>query len=175
MAQNLIILFIYLIFNFNFIFIVSYFNFNQLRLNSEKNCLISLKLKKKTTLNLLNECILFFLHFHKTGGSTICSMAIKEGYKSNQIDNCQTNLINRNNEYNYTINNKFNFISSEGLFFQPNLNSNKIIYFTTIRNPYDRIISQLHHELCENQNEGQGFISNEMGSRLSELLRCLEN
>lgn len=152
-----------LIFFFHFIFI--YFNlmncsssfYNNIRIKSEENCLIqrnnnnnnNKKHDLRTTLNTNKNCILFYIHFHKSGGTTICSMAIHEGYKSNRDTNCQTNILNRNNEYKYSIENNYTFIAQEGGYFQPNISSNQIIYFTTIRNPYDRIISHLHHEFCE--------------------------
>jgi hypothetical protein len=126
--------------------------FQEIRLRSEKKCLIPYKSHDpRTTLshNNISNCVLFYLHFHKSGGTTICSMITQEGYKGNLKDNCLSSFSYRHQEYQFALDYHLNFVALEREIFEPNLTSSSIIYMTTIRHPYDRIISHLHHEICE--------------------------
>lgn len=128
-------------------------SYEDVKFQSEKNCLIKFHPETptdpRTKIDASKQCVLYYLHFHKSGGTTICNAALHEGYKGNGKDNCLPPLESRNHEYEYAIQHKLTFVAQEDPFFQPNLTSNRIVYFTTIRNPYDRIISHVHHELCE--------------------------
>jgi hypothetical protein len=140
--------------------------FQRARVMSESNCLVPFNSSNshdpRTTLashpnnNNSDPCVLFYIHFHKSGGTTICSMIQKEGYQGNRKLNCQAAPEYQHREYEFAIQHHLNFIAIESGVFAANLTSGSIIYMTTIRHPYDRIISHLHHEICQrNQVEAQ--------------------
>lgn len=128
------------------------------KLRSEANCLIY---NQTTRTNSLKEgCSLFFVHIHKAGGSSVCETAVNNGYKvpPGEEENCNlpreasTNM-NLTKYVEYIKENKLTFVAQENPPFRPHLPADNILYFLTIRNPLDRIISHLHHEVCENVYE----------------------
>ena len=109
---------------------------------------------------LRHGCVAYYLHNHKTGGSTMCHTAEKSGYYITTLqDNCNLPYeIVRNDRKNrnrgiaqhYVLNHhpKLTFVAQELPPFLPNVSNNKYIYLTTIRNPIDRVISHIHHGVC---------------------------
>jgi hypothetical protein len=125
--------------------------FERNRLHSEHNCLIPYNSSNsqhdpRTTLS--HQCVLIYLHFHKSGGTTLCYLMTKEGYKGNVSNNCLALSSYLHHEHQYALDHQYNFVAHENGLFQPNLTSSSTVYMTTIRHPYDRIISNLHHEIC---------------------------
>jgi hypothetical protein len=134
--------------------------YEQIRHQTEQNCLIPHPHPQgndphdpRTVLNPSKKCLIFYLHNHKSGGTTICSTIWHQGYVSNLNDNCLPPPPYHHHEFLYAMEHNYNFIAQEGPYFHPNLTNTQMLYMTTIRNPYDRIISHLHHEFCERKEE----------------------
>jgi hypothetical protein len=141
--------------------------YEQLRIQSEQNCLIPHPHDEnenydqddpRTILDKSKHCLIFYLHIHKSGGTTICSTIRHQGFVSNPkpIENCLPPRRYHNHEFTYSMEHNYNFIAQEGPYFRPNLTNTQILYMTTIRHPYDRIISHLHHEFC-NRKEAEAI------------------
>jgi hypothetical protein len=130
--------------------------YDQIRLKSEQNCLIphaydednNYKDDPRTVLDKSKRCLIYYLHIHKSGGTTICSTIRHQGFNSNQKENCLPDRPFYNHEFEYSMEHNYNFIAQESPYFHPNLTNTQMLYMTTIRHPYDRIISHLHHEFC---------------------------
>jgi hypothetical protein len=80
----------------------------------------------------------------------MCNTADKAGYKVHRKLNC--NIPSRNHsEWPSVVKSMgLTFVAQEDAPFQPDLSRNDYLYMTTIRDPYDRIVSHLHHEFCLN-------------------------
>ena len=99
------------------------------------------------------HCSVFYLHNHKTGGSTMCRTAQLNGLKISGLgDNCNIPpAVRRNKNINhqqYVFEKKLQFVAQEDKPFHLNASNSRFIYMTTMRNPMDRLVSHLHHEFC---------------------------
>lgn len=128
------------------------------RLKAEANCLVY---DAKTGRNFVKDhCTLFYVHVHKSGGSTVCQTAINAGYRVGAKErNCNIppDLDTRENSelyLEYIRDHHLTFVAQESVPFNPNLHADNVLYFTTVRNPLDRIISHLHHETCAKLESG---------------------
>lgn len=132
------------------------------RIETEKNCLVYDNITM--TNRLQSNCKLFYIHIHKCGGSTVCTSAKHSNYRTRIYDNCNMpgdnklefhttfDTINKIQvlPYQYAHEHNLNFLAQEFFLpFTPNLEYNNVLYFTSIRNPLDRILSHLNHGYCE--------------------------
>lgn len=124
-------------------------------MSNENSSSKSTILSKQT--NLHNGCVAYYLHNHKTGGSSICHTALNSGYHiTNLEDNCNLpkEIVNMENlkhgvAQHYVLSHpKLSFVAQEQPPFYPNISNDKYIYITTLRHPIDRVISHLHHGIC---------------------------
>ena len=96
-----------------------------------------------------NDCAIFYVHNHKSGGTTMCHTAEMAGHKINKGINC--NLPSRDKALwpNDIKRMNLSFAAQENGPFEPYMDLNNLLYMTTIRDPYDRIVSDFHHTLCQ--------------------------
>lgn len=122
----------------------------------EKHCLLSSRGSHRR--HLSDECVVHFLHIHKTGGTTMCNTALHNNFRVTGNNNCNTPLaVSLNDKRNpelgiaqqYILDNKLSFVGQEYALFQPNISSDQFIHMITVRHPADRLVSHLHHAICE--------------------------
>jgi hypothetical protein len=138
------------------------------RLQWEKNCLVpasggggkdqendqgQTRQEEDPRQQVAGKCALYYLHNHKTGGSTMCKTAHVNGLKVPSLKtNCNVPLAIRTNKIihlqEYVAENKIQFVAQEDEPFRMNESNTHFVYMTTIRNPMDRMVSHLHHEFC---------------------------
>lgn len=132
----------------------------------EKHCLSPSK-SNIPRHELVKGCTLYFLHVHKTGGTTMCYTARKNGFVANQRNNCNAPVEISNVErkthsgvvQEFVARNNISFIGQEFAGFHPNISeNNKFLYITTVRHPVDRLISHLHHTLCQSTPDRGNFL-----------------
>lgn len=131
--------------------------YREARLRAEANCLVNDPSTGKNKIK--DHCTLFYVHVHKSGGSTICEIAKKQGYRTTDEPNCNLplNLDTRLDSISYLKyiqDHRLKFVAQEKPPFNPSVTADNIIYFTTIRSPLDRLISQLHHQTCTQLESG---------------------
>ena len=170
----------------------------------EKNCLSDVSSasgawnRAQRQTHLTNNCVVYYLHNHKTGGSTMCHTALNSGFHITSLDdNCNLplDIVGQDRKsrakgiaQNYVLQHpKLTFVAQELPPFYPNITNDKYIYITTIRNPIDRVISHIHHGFCTArsleksntllQNANCSSIGNIQHMTLSDLImdRCFEN
>lgn len=100
-----------------------------------------------------DHCAVYYLHNHKTGGSTLCKTAISNGLKTSGLaENCNIPPKIRHDENiapeDYVFGKKLKFIAQEDKPFVVNVTFPRFVYMTTMRDPRDRLVSHLHHEFC---------------------------
>ena len=98
-------------------------------------------------------CSIFYLHNHKTGGSTMCKTAFVNGMKISGLgENCNVPRQIRYSKHispqEYIFEKKLQFVAQEDKPFRLNETNNRFVFMTTFRNPMDRVVSHLHHEFC---------------------------
>jgi hypothetical protein len=143
------------------------------RLEWEKNCLTTAQTKsgrqEDPRLVLKENCAVYYLHNHKTGGSTMCKTAAANGMKTSGMkENCNVpQHIRYNthiNAHEYIFENKYQFVAQEDKPFHLNVSNNRFVLMTTIRNPMDRVVSHLHHEICGQRGNTREVIQRRMQS-----------
>jgi len=121
-------------------------------------------LQKKNCLE--NECVYYYLHFHKAGGTAMCHLAST----NNIIANTKTNCLKREDEKNlewwgwskenqaqFLTQNIGEFISNEGGSFTNPPDPGQIAFIVTIRSPLDRVLSHFRHERKDNKFRDYSF------------------
>ena len=152
-----------------------------MRIQWENKCLLSARtnpirtasdiISKQTRLH--RGCVAYYLHNHKSGGTTMCHTALKSGYHITSLeDNCNLpmEIVSMDREHrtqgiaqDFVLNHpKLSFVAQEQPPFYPNISNDKYIYITTFRNPIDRVISHLHHGICtvRSLENAQKFLHN---------------
>lgn len=119
----------------------------------EEKCLRSKEVESDPRMRLLPGCVVYYLHNHKTGGSTMCQTALKNGLRTPGVaENCNVpkaiRLDHRINIQELIFQKKWNFIAQEDSPLRLNTSNDRFVYLTTIRNPLDRLVSHIHHEFC---------------------------
>mmetsp|Transcript_15954 Transcript_15954/g.26735 ORF Transcript_15954/g.26735 Transcript_15954/m.26735 type:complete len:287 (+) Transcript_15954:127-987(+) len=127
------------------------------RLRWEQNCLDPVAPGARDPRGKLKpNCTLYYLHNHKTGGTTLCVTATKSGFNvTSRYENCNIPRsvlkLNANSMdiERYAVNNSLQFIAQEHKPFRVHEFSTNFVFMTTIRHPMDRLVSHLHHEFCQ--------------------------
>jgi hypothetical protein len=124
--------------------------YESLKIKSENTCLRDSinPNNPKQILMKKNGCVIYYVHNHKSGGTTICNTADRAGHRVNMKDNCNIPSSNRSDWANVVERLNLTFVAQEDPPFQPDLTRDNYIYMTTVRDPYDRIVSDLHHTFC---------------------------
>lgn len=120
-----------------------------LRENSEKSCLISRSQKTPNCTLIRKNCMLYYFHGHKTGGTSICKTANNNQFITTGATwNCNIPpSVKLRNAFIRSHN--LTFVAQEAGAFKPvAVKVPKPLYFTTVRNPADRILSHVHHGFC---------------------------
>ena len=149
-----------------------------LRLSWEENCLIpSAGPESQRTLH--PDCVVYFFHLHKTGGTTMCNTAKENHFRVTGHNNCNTPIpVSLSNERDpslgiaqqFIFEHHLSFVGQEYRLFLPNITSDKFVHLVTVRHPVDRLISHLHHTLCENTYEhALQFIKNQNCSTIKDV------
>jgi len=124
-----------------------------IRANIEKVCVHNGHFARTS---LDNNCSIYFVHNHKAGGTTLCNIAVQAGMRvAKPVRNClepddlrgpgKEGLLAR-----YIEDNRYQFVAHEfGPFLPLSRESSRILYVTVVRNPWDRVLSAAHHELCQ--------------------------
>ena len=122
----------------------------ELRKRTELKCLRESddKLNPKHVFNANKGCVIYYVHNHKSGGTTMCRTARAAGYTVNMQRNCNAPGNGNTWTKESIAKMKLTFVAQEDPYFQPDLSQDNYLYMTTIRDPYDRIVSDLHHTLC---------------------------
>lgn len=113
--------------------------------------------------NTKNNKLIWFHHIHKSAGSSLVNLAIKNKeklyYNGNSNGNPKDKIFaNKSKEYQQkfiddALEHKTTFITTEWDFPEPKnkIMSETIIYITMLRNPIDRIISHISHLFRNNE------------------------
>ena len=152
---------------------------DELRLKWENNCLQSSSTDVTSAgdttgkMRIRDGCVVYYLHNHKSGGTTMCHTALKSGYHiTNLDDNCNLpmDIVTMDRRHrkqgisqHYVLNHpNLSFVAQELPPFYPNISNDKYIYVTTIRHPIDRVISHIHHGICTERTlaNAQKFLYN---------------
>jgi hypothetical protein len=116
---------------------------------SETNCFIKRSSKLTNCSMIDRKCLLYYFHMHKTGGTSLCQTANNNQFKTTGIEyNCNIphGIFAKNQ---YMAEHNITFIAQEGGMFMPiRRKATNPLYFVTIREPLDRILSHVHHGLC---------------------------
>jgi len=97
-----------------------------------------------------SQKVVYYLHFHKAGGSTMCTMAYANNLITTHRQNC--NLRPANNLATLTLagqlefweNTPYEFVANERSM-PAEIDMVHFLYFTTVRHPVARALSQFHH------------------------------
>lgn len=123
--------------------------YDQIRKRSEQRCLVQRARSSPNCSVVDKKCLLYYFHMHKTGGTTVCRAANRNQFKTTGTKlNCNIpNSVAAKAQYLLARN--ITFVAQEGGIFRP-IRRKAItpLYFATIRDPLDRILSHLHHGLC---------------------------
>lgn len=124
--------------------------FEQQKIQSEANCLRPILDTTNPKLNVQKDkgCVIYYVHNHKSGGTTICNTVANAGHIIHKKLNCNIPSHNRSDWPGLIRSMGLTFVAQEDAPFQPLLDTNNYLYMTTIRDPYDRLVSHLHHEFC---------------------------
>ena len=133
----------------------------KLRFSWEKHCLVPVD-DWSHRRRLDHECVIHFFHIHKTGGTTMCNTATQNKFRVTGHNNCNTpvdvSLRDQRNRdlgiaQQYILEHNLSFVGQEYALFQPNISTNRFLHMVTVRHPVDRLISHLHHTMCEGTQE----------------------
>jgi hypothetical protein len=138
------------------------------RLQWEHHCLLPHNTSSNHTLThshtpsqhhyLNDNCVVQFLHIHKTGGTTMCNTAKMNGFRVTGHNNCNTPVAvsvydqahpELGLTQQYAFDHNLTFIGQEHTLFLPNISTNRVVHMVTVRHPADRLISHIHHTMCE--------------------------
>mmetsp|Transcript_19777 Transcript_19777/g.28450 ORF Transcript_19777/g.28450 Transcript_19777/m.28450 type:complete len:325 (+) Transcript_19777:99-1073(+) len=104
---------------------------------------------------LHNNCSVYYIHNHKTGGTTMCKSAQENGFRT-LPNNCNFRNVYGNFKSNIRDMRRMNanFGSLEFNSFMPILSYEKILYIMTVRDPIERLFSTFHHNFkSKNSNK----------------------
>lgn len=131
-------------------FLLTAEGYASLRNSSEAYCLDSVDGNiSKQALMKSRGCVIYYLHTHKTGGSTLCHTAARAGHTVNMRLNCNVEGNKRADWHDFIQKQNLTFAAQENGVFIPERNRYNYLYMTTVRDPFDRIVSHLHMDMCD--------------------------
>ena len=124
-------------------------DYQELKSASEQRCLVPRSMTSGNCSLVDRSCLLYYFHMHKTGGSTVCRAANGNRFKTTGLQlNCNvpSQVVAK---IQYLVARNISFVAQEGGRFKPiRRKAVTPLYFATIRDPLDRVLSHIHHGFC---------------------------